>query len=67
MSDNVLIGLRVSKNMFDQLSKKYPKSIKRNIVLRTLIYNLLEGKIIIDSYPVDLDLDNEEEETNANA
>jgi len=65
MSDNVLIGLRVSRKMFDRLEDKYPRATKRNIVLRTLIYKLLEGEIEITSYPVDLDLDTEDEEANA--
>jgi hypothetical protein len=54
MPNDVLLGIRVPQKMKDNLDNKYPDTRVRNNVIRALIQKLIEGKITVQSYEIDL-------------
>jgi hypothetical protein len=52
--NNGLLAVRVPEKFIDQLEDLYPDTAMRNNVIRAVLKRIIEKKIIITSYEIDL-------------
>ena len=54
MAYDKLLALKITSNQKKRLEDKYPDSATRNNVIRALIQKLLEGKITVTGYELEI-------------